>query len=301
MSDYIAMHKLTKDYGHEKGIFDVSLSIDKGEVFGLVGVNGSGKTTTIRHLMGFLKPDKGKAFIDGKSCWKDSSKLKQKIGYIPGEIAFPNVATGMDFLKLQGKYLDLHDLSYAEKLIERFQLDPHANLKRMSKGMKQKTAIVSAFMNDPEILLLDEATTGLDPLMQDRFIELICEEKRRGKTIFMSSHMFDELEETCDRVAFLKDGWIIDVVNMKEIKGNETNKKYKIEFLNRQDYDCFLQMQFETVRVQPEYNQVTVLVSDQNVTQLLQVLAKSHVKFIRQIPFTLENYFKDKYRNMEVA
>lgn len=301
MTDYIVMDGLTKDYGHGRGIFDVSLSVKKGEVFGLVGVNGSGKTTTIRHLMGFLHADKGSASIAGKSCWKDSCELKKRIGYIPGEIAFPNAATGMDFLKWQAKFLDLHDFSYAQKLIERFQLDPNANLKRMSKGMKQKTAIVSAFMADPEILLLDEATTGLDPLMQDSFIELIHEEKARGKTIFMSSHMFDELESTCDRVAFLREGRIIDIVDMSTIQGNETTKKYKIEFLTHNDYLEFLDHEFKIDRVQEEYNQVTVSVSDSAINLLIHTLAENHVKFVTQIPYTLETYFKNQYSNTEAV
>lgn len=171
--------------------------------------------------------------------------------------------------------------------------------------MKQKTAIVSAFMADPEILLLDEATTGLDPLMQDSFIELIHEEKARGKTIFMSSHMFDELESTCDRVAFLREGRIIDIVDMSTIQGNETMKKYKIEFLTHNDYleflDCNFEHKIRIERIQEKYNQVTVSVPDSEINHLIKALAKSHVKFVTQIPYTLETYFKDKYSKTEAV
>lgn len=297
--DYILVKGLTKDYGRKRGVFDINLSIARGEVFGLVGVNGSGKTTIIRHMMGFLKADKGEAFIAGMNCWKESAVLKRRIGYIPGEIAFPSAATGMDFLKRQAGFLGMTDLSCAKKLIERFQLSPEADLKRMSKGMKQKTAIAAAFMSDPEILLLDEATTGLDPLMQDEFIKLIKEEKRRGKTVFMSSHMFDELENTCDKVAFLKDGHIIDEVNMAQLRGNEKTKKYKIEFCRKEDFSAFLKSGFKIERIQEQFCQATVSISDKDINLLFNALKNRNVKFITQIPYTLEAYFKNKYRNTE--
>ena len=192
----IDIQHVTKDYGDGRGIFDLNLSIEKGEVFGFVGTNGAGKTTTIRHLMGFLKPQSGSATINGLDCWKDSAEIKKWIGYIPGEIAFPDAPTGTDFLKRQAELLGLKDMSYAESIIKKLQLDPTAKLKRMSKGMKQKTAIVAAFMADPEILILDEPTTGLDPLMRKEFISILDEEKKKGKTILMSSHMFDEVEQS---------------------------------------------------------------------------------------------------------
>ena len=133
-------------------------------------------------------------------CWKDSAEIKKAVGYIPGEIAFPDAPTGMEFLKRQAELLGLNDMSYAETIIKKLQLDPTANLKRMSKGMKQKTAIVAAFMADPEILILDEPTTGLDPLMRAEFIDILKKRKKKGKTIFMSSHMFEEFEDTATKL-----------------------------------------------------------------------------------------------------
>ena len=190
MDEIITIQNLTKDFGQGRGVFDVNLGIKKGEVFGLAGINGSGKTTIMRHLMGFLDPDSGDTSIMGKDCWKNAAEIKKHVGYIPGEISFPDVHSGMDFLKLQAEYMGLHSMAYAKELIDRLNLDPTAKLNRMSKGMKQKTAIVNAFMCDSDILLLDEATTGLDPLMQKSFTEIIQSEKKKGKTIFMSSHMF---------------------------------------------------------------------------------------------------------------
>lgn len=301
MDEMIKIDGLTKDYGQGRGVFDIGLSVKEGEVFGLVGINGSGKTTMIRHLMGFLNPQKGRTSIMGKDCWKHSAELMQHIGYIPGEIAFPDIGTGTDFFKLQAQYHSVKDMSVVKDLTERFNLDPTAKLKRMSKGMKQKTAIVNAFMSDAKILLLDEGSTGLDPLMQSEFTELVKEQKRKGKTVFMSSHMFDELESTCDRVAFLKDGHIIDVVDMSTIRGNETVKEYKIEFEIKAGYLDFLTRPFNISRRQERYNQVTIHIPDSDINNMFSVLSGIEVKYITQIPRTLESYFMDKYINSEVA
>lgn len=290
----IQIKNLTKDYGDKRGIFDINLSIEKGEIFGFVGTNGSGKTTTIRHLMGFLKPQKGSATIDGLDCWENSAEIKKYIGYIPGEINFPDARTGMDFLKNQAELLEVKDMSYAENLIKRLQLDPSANLKRMSKGMKQKTAIVAAFMANPEILILDEPTTGLDPLMRAEFIDIINEEKEKGKTIFMSSHMFDEVEKTCDKVALIKNGRIIDIKSTKEIKHNE-DKVYKIEFNNKEDYQKFISDKFELIKNDKNQNQVTISINDKDINKLTKVLKQYDVKFINEIKFTLEKYFEKFY------
>ncbi|MCI1269032.1 MAG: ATP-binding cassette domain-containing protein [Ruminococcus sp.] len=186
MSITIKINSLTKDYGNGKGIFGFDYSIKEGETFGLVGTNGSGKTTTMRHLMGFLKADNGNCEINGKDCWKKSRDIMKHIGYVPGEIDFPDVGTGESFLKLQAQFLGLKDMSYTNELIDRFKLAADAPLRRMSKGMKQKTALVAAFMSKPDILLLDEPSTGLDPLMRDTLIKLILEQRQRGATVFMS-------------------------------------------------------------------------------------------------------------------
>lgn len=290
----IDIKNMTKDYGEGRGIFDINLSIEKGEVFGFVGTNGAGKTTTIRHLMGFLKPQSGTATINGMDCWKESAEIKKMIGYIPGEIAFPDAPTGLEFLKRQAELSGLKDMSYAESIIKKLQLDPTANLKRMSKGMKQKTAIVAALMADPDILILDEPTTGLDPLMRAEFLEILDEEKKKGKTIFMSSHMFDEVEHTCDKVALIKDGKIIAVKATKEIKHNE-DKTYKIEFSSRQDYERFIAEPFDFTEKRNDQNQVILKVHDRHINTLLKTLKSYNVKFITEVKYTLEKYFNSLY------
>jgi ABC-2 type transport system ATP-binding protein len=301
MHEIISVENLTKDFGQGRGIFEVNLDVKRGEVFGLVGINGSGKSTIMRHLMGFLHPDKGKARIRGKDCWQKAAEIKKSVGYISGEISFPEVNSGMDFLRLQADYMGLKSMTYAGVLIEQLNLDPTAKLKRMSKGMKQKTAIVNAFMCDSAILLLDEPTTGLDPLMQKSFTEIIKQEKKKGKTIFMSSHLFDEMESTCDRVAFLKNGRIIYVVDMKTILGNETQKEYKVEFNNNSDYQAILARSFNFIRQQDEDNQVVIRVLDSDINKLFGILSTMDVRFISHKPYTLEACFKEIYNTTEVA
>lgn len=284
--------KLTKDYGNGRGVFDLDLSIDEGEMVGYVGTNGSGKTTTIRHIMGFLKPTSGCVTVNGLSSWEHSSEIVKNIGYVPGEIAFPDLKTGIDFLKCQAEFLGVNDMSYANELIERLQLDPRANLKRMSKGMKQKTALVAALMNDAPIIILDEPTTGLDPLMRATFLDIIKEEHKKGKTIFMSSHSFDELEKTCDRVALISDGRIVDVCDMNGIRNREI-KDFKIEFRSSDDYRKFIESGVEIIRLQEQYDQATVRIKSSDTAVLLRMLKGYDVKFISELPYTLEMHFKD--------
>ncbi len=207
----IEINNLTRDYGNGKGIFDVSFQVEKGEVFGFLGPNGAGKTTTIRHLMGFIKNKSGECTINGLDCWKSSSEIQKSLGYIPGEISFFDDMTGTDFLKFISKYRGISEVNRQKELLDRFELDPKGKIKKMSKGMKQKIGIVTAFMHDPDILILDEPTSGLDPLMQNRFIELIAEEKSRNKTILLSSHIFEEVERTCDRIGIIKEGKLVTV------------------------------------------------------------------------------------------
>ena len=287
----IEIKNLTKDYGNNQGIFDINLNIEKGEMIGFVGTNGSGKTTTIRNIMGFIKPTSGQVLVNNKSSWEHASEIVKDIGYVPGEIAFPDLKTGIDFLKCQAEFLNMKNMDYANELIERLQLDPRASLKRMSKGMKQKTALVAALMNDAPIIILDEPTTGLDPLMRVTFLDIIKEEHKKGKTIFMSSHMFEELETTCDRVALINDGHIIDVVNMDDIR-NRPIKDFKIEFKSTDDYKNFLKEKYTITRKQKQYNQVTISINAKETGELLKTLKNYDVKFISEIPYTLEKHFK---------
>ena len=289
----VKFENVTKDYGKGRGIFDINLEVRKGKTLGYCGTNGAGKTTTLRHMMGFLKPDKGTVRVFGLDPYKNSEKIMAKIGYLPGEIAFPLVENGSQFLEIQAELTGQKDMSKAERIINMMQLDPTANIRRMSKGMKQKTAIVAAFMNSPELIILDEPTTGLDPLMREAFVTLIKEEKARGATIIMSNHMFDELEETCDYVAFIRDGHILDVVDMDEIH-NRPYREYKIGFYEKDDFESADTSQVEVLAKKDKDLQYIVRVPIEKTDGMFRELKKHHIRYISEVQYTLEQYFLEK-------
>lgn len=292
---YIEIKHLTKDYGKKRGIFDMSLEVEKGEIYGFVGVNGAGKTTTIRHMMGFLTPDEGTVTINGLDANKSSAAVKHYVSYIPGEINFPGNSTGEDFIKNQIYLSGRGDWEYAENVIDQLQLDAKANVRAMSKGMKQKTAIVSAFASDADILIMDEPTTGLDPLMRDIFIELLKEEKAKGKTIFMSSHIFQEVEEVCDRVAIIRDGMIIDVIDMKDIRYNKM-KTYKMEFKSIEDFERFRSLGYDLHRVKVDDLQLNIMIHDQDINRLIQDLKNFNLVYFKEIKVTFEDYVTQVFK-----
>lgn len=286
----ISVKNLTKDYGKGRGIFDISFDIPKGSVFGYCGTNGAGKTTTLRHIMGFIKPQKGSVTVKGLDAWKNADVIKKYIGYVPGEIAFPEVESGSEFLKIQAESIGLKDMSKAEAIINALQLDPTANLRRMSKGMKQKTALVAAFMHSPEIIILDEPTTGLDPLMRDVFVNLIKAEKARGATIIMSNHMFDELEETCDYVGFIKDGHLIDVIDMEKMR-NLPYRDYVITFSNEKDYKEIDVTKMEVLERDDFELSLTVRVQLKDTNEAVKEFRNRDIKSLTEKKHTLEEYF----------
>ena len=289
----IIFDHVTKDYGNGRGIFDISFKIPRGKTFGYCGTNGAGKTTTLRHIMGFIKPNEGRVLVEGKNPWKEGESIKNRIGYLPGEIAFPPVESGSDFLKSQAELINLTDMSKAEKIINAMQLDPTANLKRMSKGMKQKTAIVATFMHSPDIILLDEPTTGLDPLMREAFIDIIMEEKARGGTIMMSNHMFDELDETCDYVGFIKDGHLVDIVDMEEIH-NRPYREFLIFFYSKEDFEKFKKTKFPIRGVDENRIGGLVTINKDNAKEFLDFITKIKLKQLTELKYTLERYFMER-------
>ena len=230
----IQVSNCTLQYPSKKGIQDVSFQIDKGKIFGYLGPNGAGKTTTIRALMGFMKPQQGSCMINGMDCWSKRHVIQKDVGYLPGEIAFFDDMTGIEFLKFQLQLKNIHDETMMKDLLDLFELDPKTMIRKMSKGMKQKIGIVCAFMSDPDVFILDEPTSGLDPLMQQVVWELLLKKKHEGKTILMSSHSFDEVEKTCDEVAMIKEGKIaviedIDVLKKQRRKVFELTVKDHID------------------------------------------------------------------------
>ncbi len=297
MSDVILKTEdLTKDYGKGRGIFDINLEINRGEVFGFVGTNGSGKTTTIRNLMGFIAPDKGSASVAGLDSWKNSAEIMRKVSYVPGEIAFPGLKTGTEFLKCQADYLGVKDFTYMNHVIELLQLDPTANLKRMSKGMKQKTALVAALMGEKEILVLDEPTTGLDPLMRDAFLDLIREERDKGHTIFMSTHIFEEVEAVCDRVAMIRDGSVIGTTSLYDLR-HPQNKRFVIQFRTAEERSKFLEKNlFEVISADHDGVTCDLNVRKDQLNQFFSETKDDQIVNLQEIHMSLQKEFMNAYQ-----
>lgn len=289
----IHISHLTKAYSQKKGVFDITLEVKAGEVYGYLGPNGAGKSTTMRHLMGFSKPQSGTAEILGMNCWSEQPNIQKHVGYLPGEIAFPDDMTGLAYLKLIAGMRHMPDFTYAKELLERFEIDPNTGIKRMSKGMKQKIGITAAFMHDPDILLLDEPTSSLDPLMQNRFIELIEQKKKQGKTILLSSHIFEEVEKTCDRVGMIRSGKLVKEVTIDELRHSQ-RKTYKIEFADASDARK-VQQTFPDAIYRAEQNQLIVTIHDASINSLITLLSTCDLHFLKEEKHTLEEYFMQYY------
>ena len=277
----IEVNNLTKDYGHGRGIFDVDFYVNKGETLGFLGPNGAGKSTTMRHLMGFSKPQKGSTTINGLDCTDKHYELLKDVGYLPGEVAIPEGLTGNGFIKMMQDMRGIRDEKRVKYLLERFQLDPSGLVKRMSIGEKRKLAIVTAFMSDPDVLLLDEPTSGLDPVMQETFIEFIRDEKKKGKTILLSSHIFSEVEALCDRIAIIKDGKLISIVDAADIKHGLKNI-FTIEFDSESDYKIFMESGIEIEESDEKKKICEVIVPDEKTNLFLTALSKIRVRELRE-------------------
>lgn len=206
---------LTKDYGMGRGLFDLELQVAPQEVFGYLGPNGSGKTTTIRLLMGMIHPTRGSAHVFGLDCIRESVEVKRKVGYLPGDVPDFGSLRGGEIVAYLGGMRGAADPRQVRRLTERFDLDLGRRFREYSTGNKQKLAIVLAFMHRPQLLILDEPTAGLDPLNQQEFYALLNETRDEGAAIFLSSHVLSEVEGVCDRVGILREGRLVRLVDIE--------------------------------------------------------------------------------------
>lgn len=292
---------LTKDYGFGRGIFDVNIHVDEGEVFGFLGPNGAGKSTTIRHLMGFSKADSGSSKIFGLETFENYGKILCRVGYIPGEIALPAGLTGWEFIRMMQNMQGVHNEERLKAMLDLFELRDNVlrgETKRMSLGVKRKLAVVTAFMSDPEVLILDEPTSGLDPVMQENFIRFIHEEKRRGKTILLSSHIFSEIDSTCDRIAIIKDGKIVSEFVANDLK-HASRKYYTIGFKDVDAKRVFLAKAKDIdtfTLIHEENNEVYISVDDKDLNTLIASLSDLAVSSFSNRKESLEDYFMKFYK-----
>jgi ABC-2 type transport system ATP-binding protein len=218
MAAIIEVESLTKSYGSKRGITRVSFQVEEGEVFGFLGPNGAGKTTTIRLLMALLRADAGSARIAGLDSWEQSVEIKRLVGYLPGEPSLDPNLTGGQILEYFGHLRGGVDQTYLKQLIQRLDLDPGRKFRQYSSGNKRKVVLIQAFMHRPRVLILDEPTNGLDPLNQQEFNTMVKEVRDEGRTVFLSSHILSEVEQTCTRVGIIREGQLVRVGGVSELK-----------------------------------------------------------------------------------
>ena len=297
----IEVNNLTKDYGSGRGVFDVSIAVNKGEVFGFLGPNGAGKSTTIRHLMGFSKPDSGETLIFGKPTFKKYYEILDKVGYIPGEIALPAGLTGYEFIRMMQDMQGVKNDAQLKRMLDMFELSDevlYGDTKRMSLGVKRKLAVVTAFMHDPEVLILDDPTSGLDPVMQDVFVKYIHEEKARGKTILLSSHIFSEIDSTCDRIAIIKDGRIVSDFIADDLK-HASKKYYDVRFKSEADEKTFenkISSISSADMIKTDGERAYLSVDDKDLNAFISLLSDLDPVAFSNRRESLEDYFMKFYK-----
>ena len=293
MTDYLIETKgLSVYYGRHRGILDVDLRVEKGEVFGFLGPNGSGKTTTQRVLMDVIRPTAGEASMFGKDCQKEGVAARDRVGYLPGELSLYDNMKASQFFKM---YFSLQksntDPKYWQVLADRLELDTSRKIRELSRGNRQKVGVVAAFMNKPDLLILDEPTNGLDPLMQQTVMELVQEANQAGATVFFSSHMLSEIEVVCDRVGIIRDGQLVTTQRVQDLTTQQF-KRVRFQFATPPPADTFTQDGVtETAR---DEHSVTLEISE-NLGKVMETAVRFGILDIETIPVSLEEIFLAYY------
>ncbi len=290
MPTTIRIEDLKKYFGKVRAVDGISFDIEKGESFGFLGPNGAGKTTTIRCMMDFLRPTKGSITITGLDSRRDSATLKKKIGYLPGNVKLYGKWTGWDHIRfvesVRGKSSNL------KELMELLDFNPKLKFKHLSSGNKQKLGIILALMNEPEILIMDEPTVGLDPLLQNKIYELLTDLKKKGTTIFVSSHNLPEVERICDRVGIIKDGKMVEVETISQLGEKKLNKievRFDDEFTKKE-------FQINGVEKIEEISGGLILTVSGQIDPVIKALAKKKVLDLEVTHATLEDVFLKFYK-----
>jgi len=283
---------LTKKYGDVIGIKDLDLDVYQGEIMGFLGPNGAGKTTTIRACLALLNKTAGKVKIFGLDSHKDSVEIRKNVGYLPGDFGmYPNMKVNA-ILKYLLSQSGVSDTTKMYELSETLDLDLNKRYRELSKGNRQKVGIVQAFMADQELVILDEPTGGLDPLMQHKFYDLLRKESREGKTIFMSSHILAEVEEVCDRVAIIRKGELQVVEEIRSLQ-DKMGKKLEVEFRDGVDLDKFEMDGVEEVEI--DGNRISMIVTE-NLDEVVKEVSKYDIMNMSLETFNLDQLFLTYYR-----
>jgi ABC-2 type transport system ATP-binding protein len=299
MAGIIEVEKLSKSYGSKRGIVDVSFDVGEGEVFGFLGPNGAGKTTTIRILMALLRADSGTARIAGMDAWEKSVEIKKLIGYVPGEPSLDNNLTGGQILEYFANLRGGVDKAYLKSLIDRFDLDTSRKFRQYSTGNKRKVVLIQAFMHKPRVLVLDEPTSGLDPLNQQEFDSMVRQAREEERTIFLSSHVLSEVEKTCTRVGIIREGRLVrvgGVAELKDIKRHEIT----IHFAQPVSTEEFARL--EGVSNVDRLNESSVRIAIQGSADgVIKAAARYPVVSLTSIEPSLEDIFLRYYEGDGVA
>lgn len=293
MTNVIETKDLTVYYGKHRGIKDVNLTIEKGEVFGFLGPNGAGKTTTQRVLLDVFPPTSGKASVFGLDCQKDGVELRKRIGYLPGELALYANMKASEFFKMYG-YLRGKNGSkyYWKELAERLDLDTSRKISQFSRGNKQKVGVVAALMSKPDLLILDEPTGGLDPLVQKTVLEMVREAKAEGRTVFFSSHILSEVQAVCDRVGIIRDGQLVATQRVENLFAQRINRMTLI-FDGPPPGGIFKIA--GVTELEKSHHSITLEVKE-NLPAVLKAAAENNVKDIETHNISLEEIFLAYYR-----
>ena len=287
---------LTKYYGKSRGVLDLDLSVQQGEVFGYLGPNGAGKTTTIRTLLDIIRPTRGRAAIFGLDTRQHSREIRQRVGYLPGELALYEKLTGAELLRHMAHLRGGVAWKHVEGLAARLSCDLSRPIRTLSHGNKQKIGLIQAFMRQPDLLILDEPTTGLDPLMQQEFYRLIAEAKAEGHTVFLSSHILPEVERICDRVGIIREGRLIAVEDVAALKARALHR-LEIHFAAPVPQEAFARL--EGVRDVVMENNVLRCTVVGNVDAVIKVAAQFTVAKVISHEPSLEEIFLAYYSGGE--
>ncbi|WP_339022526.1 ABC transporter ATP-binding protein [Spiroplasma endosymbiont of Crioceris asparagi] len=292
----IQIKNVTKKYPNGAGNYDIQFDIEEGKVFGFIGPNGAGKSTLIRQIMGFVKSDNGSIDILGKDAWTKRAEIMKDMGYISGEPIVPEGYTGEQYLKIVCGIRKNVEWDYVLQLVKYFDFDFKRKIKKMSKGMKQKVAIIAAVMHNPKIIILDEPTSGLDPLMQQQFNSLMVKLKTEQKaTIFVSSHIFSEIEKMCDRVGFIRGGHLVKDSLMKEIK-NFNGANYLLTFKDKMLFEQFCNTYKEQITdIKNENLQLVFNLQTQTQEFLISIMNQFKVIAFKEIEANIEDQFIELY------
>jgi ABC-2 type transport system ATP-binding protein len=278
-------------YGHHRGIKDVNLSIQKGEVFGFLGPNGSGKTTTLRVLLDVIRPTAGQAFVFGLDSRQQSKEIHRRIGYVPGELSLPKSMTGQQYFNVVANVRGLEDTHYQQMLCKRLELDPSRRIRESSRGNKQKVGLVAALMHKPELLILDEPTTGLDPLVQRNVLELVRETRAEGRTVFFSSHILSEVQAVCDRVGVIREGKLIAVQRVDDL----VKRKFRRLRLSLEHEPASASFAIEGVQVIEQFNNMITLQIHNGLQAVMEAALRYGLRDVEELPVTLEEIFMAYY------